>query len=270
MKIENISAIYKITNPTNEIYIGQTNDWKRRFNQYRLFQCKTQKLIHESIITYGWENHKIELLEYCIEESVDEREIYYITLNNSYYKDNLLGLNMTRGGKDKYFLKQVSNNNIGRSGSTEFQRKKIKEIHNIPILQYDLEGNFIKEWESATMAVEILNLNKCNISNIRSCANFNKNFKQSCGFIWRDKINDEIPLKIQLPIFKKYFNCKIKCTNLVTNHIILFNSVIEANKHFKTNVYDVIECQKGIMPKRKLKFEIVNNFILSETSPSNT
>jgi hypothetical protein len=50
------------------------------------------------------------------------------------------------------------------------------------ILQYDLNGKFIREWESIKEASGGL---KINSSNISSCAK--RNLKQSKGFIWRYK-----------------------------------------------------------------------------------
>ena len=43
-------GIYKITNPTNKIYIGQSIDIKKRFNQYKNLQCKGQKALYSSLL----------------------------------------------------------------------------------------------------------------------------------------------------------------------------------------------------------------------------
>ena len=58
------SGIYKITNPKGKVYIGCTIDLKRRENNYKLKKCFTQKLIYESILFYGWEEHKFEVIEF--------------------------------------------------------------------------------------------------------------------------------------------------------------------------------------------------------------
>jgi len=52
--------------------------------------------------------------------------------------------------------------------------------HMITITQYNLDGSFIKEWESATTASKYLNLNKCSI---RLCCR--GILKTSGGFIWK-------------------------------------------------------------------------------------
>jgi hypothetical protein len=51
-----------------------------------------------------------------------------------------------------------------------------------PILQYDLNGNFIKEWKSSTDAAKVLNLN--NVSITMCC---NNKLKSSGNFIWKKK-----------------------------------------------------------------------------------
>lgn len=51
--------------------------------------------IKRAIKKYGKENFSIKELEKCSIAELDEREIYYISLYNSYYK----GYNSTKGGK---------------------------------------------------------------------------------------------------------------------------------------------------------------------------
>jgi group I intron endonuclease len=52
-----------------------------------------------------------------------------------------------------------------------------------PIIQLDLEGNFIKEWKSGKEASRVLNINQANINII--CNGKGKTYK---GFIWKFKI----------------------------------------------------------------------------------
>ena len=54
------------------------------------------------------------------------------------------------------------------------------------IIQYDLKGNFIKEWPSASTAEKTLNTNILS-SNISACANGKQ--KTSYGYIWKYKEN---------------------------------------------------------------------------------
>lgn len=91
-------VIYKITNPNGFIYIGKTKNHKNRFNQYKNLNCKSQPALYNSIYKYGFENHKIEILESCDLEILSQREIFYIDFFNSFHG----GLNCTFGGDDGF------------------------------------------------------------------------------------------------------------------------------------------------------------------------
>lgn len=62
-----------------------------------------------------------------------------------------------------------------------FQQKRVK-LKQIPVDQYDMEGNFIKTWESAKIAARGLNINHQQIG--RCCRN-EKYYKTAYGFIWK-------------------------------------------------------------------------------------
>ena len=88
--------------------------------------------------------------------------------------------------KGKTFSKEhcnkISQNSKGKSKSSS---SYIKNKNNIkPIIQYDLMGNFIKEWTSASEAALFYSRSP---ESIRHCCN-NK-CKTSNGFIWKDKNN---------------------------------------------------------------------------------
>lgn len=60
------------------------------------------------------------------------------------------------------------------------------------ILQYDLDGNFIKEWKGAFVAAEYYNVNNVQISDI-----VNGRGDSTLGFMWKKKISDNIPQNIE-------------------------------------------------------------------------
>ena len=75
-----MSVIYKITSPTNRIYIGQSWDFEERISYYRTLNCKGQTKVYNSLNKYGYSNHKIDILEqfYDIsQEQLDSREVYW-------------------------------------------------------------------------------------------------------------------------------------------------------------------------------------------------
>lgn len=78
----------------------------------------------------------------------------------------------------------ISQSKIGHVCYKDPERnKKIGEKNSKPILQYSLEGEFIKEYNSVTQALK--NLSK-NGSNISSC--LYGRTKSAYGFIWKFKI----------------------------------------------------------------------------------
>lgn len=94
------------------------------------------------------------------------------------------GCNVWSEGKNfsKEHCDKISQNSKGKSKPSS---SYIKNKNNIkPILQYDLKGNFIKEWISATEAALFYSRSP---ESIRNCCN-NK-CKTSNGFIWKNKNN---------------------------------------------------------------------------------
>ena len=65
---------------------------------------------------------------------------------------------------------------------SEENKRKLSETKRIPILQYTLSGEFVREWDSGKQASEELNINKGNITAV--CKGKRKS---SGGYIWRYK-----------------------------------------------------------------------------------
>lgn len=70
-------GIYKITSPTKKVYIGQSIDIKKRFNTYKILNCKTQTILYNSFLKYGFDKHKFEILEECDISELNNKERYY-------------------------------------------------------------------------------------------------------------------------------------------------------------------------------------------------
>ena len=75
--MDNKNVIYKVTSPSGRVYIGQTINFKRRLKEYRNLKCDKQPRLCNSFKKYGFDKHKIEILEYCKEEELNDRERYY-------------------------------------------------------------------------------------------------------------------------------------------------------------------------------------------------
>jgi predicted GIY-YIG superfamily endonuclease len=47
-------CIYKITSPSEKVYIGQSRNIQRRVKNYKRIDCKQQTILYNSINKYGW------------------------------------------------------------------------------------------------------------------------------------------------------------------------------------------------------------------------
>ena len=116
-----ISGIYAIVNNKDgRAYVGQsTNLYKRLNDHLHSYESEIDRDIHY----YGEENFTFTVLEICDEYLLDEREIYYIELLESYK----YGYNKATGGK-------YGKCNIGESNSnaklTEKEVYAIREAYN--------------------------------------------------------------------------------------------------------------------------------------------
>lgn len=143
--------IYIITNSINDkVYIGQTiQSLKDRWNEHcrnPFSKAEADMHIKRAILKYGKENFNIREIEKCKIEELDEKEIYYISLYDSYNK----GYNSTKGGR--YGAKPLKLNQEQQSSCIELYKlgfsfrdiakefnvdkttiKHVIEINNIPI-----------------------------------------------------------------------------------------------------------------------------------------
>lgn len=71
-------GIYKITSPSERVYIGQAVNIKRRWNNYNVLeQSIKQPKLHNSFKKHGIENHIFEIIEECDFEQLNIRERYW-------------------------------------------------------------------------------------------------------------------------------------------------------------------------------------------------
>jgi group I intron endonuclease len=113
-------GIYKITNPNEKIYIGQSIDIKRRFRNYkRLSDCKKQTALYNSFMKYGVENHKFEILTECTIEELNNLERYYQDLYD--VTNSKIGLNCVLTKSDEKSGK-ISKDTIEKNRIAQLKR----------------------------------------------------------------------------------------------------------------------------------------------------
>lgn len=179
--------VYKVTNKVNnKVYIGITNKGAgARFKQH-LFDAEhgSQYRFHRAIRKYGKENFEVSIIAFCDNaDELKENEIKFISEYESMNPDK--GYNMTEGGDGTFgrvctleTRLKISEANKGKKVSEE-TRKLLSERGKVrtesrdlywssgnigsdrrkPVLQYDNQGKFIKEYEGVNIAAKETGIN---------------------------------------------------------------------------------------------------------------
>lgn len=248
-------GIYKITSPSNKVYIGQSVDIKKRWMFYNYYlkkeSCIGTKLYY-SFQKYGPKNHQFEIIEECEENQLDEREIHWIKFFNSVEE----GLNISEGGlggKHNEETKQkMRKSALGRKLSKE-AKEKISKANKIKKPKHSLEsiesqkrkvskpiGAFknnilIKKYSSLKKAGEDLNIHSGNI------IKYMKKNKEFHGFEWRYlnkvAIFHEAPLKI-MPLIKDYTDGEYILPHLLDEYEDYLNYMMDSKKEGRYIIMD--------------------------------
>ena len=183
--------IYKIVNKINwKIYVGQTTRMllEDRFKEH----CRTSSSCHylnNALKKYGVEGFEFIMIQNCLNHELNELEIMYISSNNSLVPN---GYNLRKGGNSggkhhEETKKKISESMKGRTDivmpdwtgkrHTEKSKEKMRSSNKtqIPVNQYDLEGNFIKQFASVSDASRQTNVVR---ESIGKCCN---NVRQTAG-----------------------------------------------------------------------------------------
>jgi group I intron endonuclease len=157
--------IYKMTSPSNKIYIGQTRNLIKRKSYYRTLNRNTQPAIYNSLQKYGFENHNFEIIETLPEDSsqdlLNEREIYYI----NYYKNNgYIMLNIKEGGSSgklpEESIEKIRLANTGRKHSEETKRKHSENAKRLGLKPPSNKGKHMSEKTKQKMSESAMGIVK--------------------------------------------------------------------------------------------------------------
>lgn len=188
---EKTLEVYKLTNlVNNKVYIGVTSIGSGK--RFKLHVHKTNSgsnyPLHNAIREYGENNFKIDILELCNSaEQLRERERYFISLFNS--QDSNIGYNTTGGGE--YF--EVTQEMREALSKAQKGRPHVEAYKGV--LQYDKNGNFIKEWTNMTQAAEETGTSRAAI--LRAIKRTLVRGSKSNPYIWFYRAEfDEIPEKV--------------------------------------------------------------------------
>ena len=114
-------GIYKIINPKGKVYIGQTIDYDRRLKHYKLLKCKEQPRVYNSLVKYGVESHKFQLIKECSKDQLTQWERHFQEIYNSVSKNGLncilVATDDFSGGHSEESKKKISKALKGRKAN---------------------------------------------------------------------------------------------------------------------------------------------------------
>lgn len=178
-------CIYKINNKTTgKIYIGSAIDFTKRKKQHIYHLNKGthhSKHLQSAWNKYGEADFDFEVIVKCVTEYLIKLEQWFIDNLKPEYNMTLMAGKSTNLGR-KFTAEHIEKISASHRGKvlSEDHKQTLSDAHNIPVIQYDKEGNFIKEWNSMKSAKEFYN--NANISLV--CLGHRKT---AAGFIWKKK-----------------------------------------------------------------------------------
>jgi len=104
-----MTGIYKITSPSNKVYIGQSVNIERRLKWHKANTIKTNCKLGNSFKKHGIDKHLFEVLCECYVDELNEKERYYQELYNAVGKNGLNLLLTKTNDKSGYVSIEVRN-----------------------------------------------------------------------------------------------------------------------------------------------------------------
>ena len=196
--------VYKHTSPNGKMYIGITNDIKRRWQGEGREYFHSSPHFAEAIKFYGWNNIKHEILHQNLtKQEAEQLEIKYI--EEYQLRNPEKGYNLAKGG----------------TGGNNKPTTKVD--------MYSLEGNYIKTFESASEAAREVGADRTNIT---ACC---KKRQKSCkGYRWcySNEILDLAYINNNARSKNNARNRALQVTDLETNETKNFNSITEILNYY--------------------------------------
>lgn len=256
-------------------YIGQSVDIPARWRQHISESQNTESVafnchFYRAIRKYGVDNFTFEIVEFCNPNELNDREIYYIGKFNSYE----YGYNMTIGGQDFSCTTQKAVDQYDVEGNLICTYKSIAEArrktgvrhidrvlrgisrtaggfywnyhgagfqmrdvgtHARRIQQYDLDGNFIKEFDSIKDAIDETGVT----SIVYACTNHTR----AGNWLWIYAGDDVVPYS-----YPKQRPCSIRpvdCFSKEGKFIASYFSMGDAERNTTASQANISACCQG-------------------------
>ena len=179
-------GIYKITSPSGKVYIGQSWNIEKRWEDYKNYKCKRQKKLYSSFLKYKVSSHLFEIVHELpsdIEQSImDKYEIFYWEQYKS-LSINMMNIKVPGiGGKgSKHRPETIELMKLKQKENHKNPNRK-NNYHKVKVIQETLDGEFVKEWNSIKEAADYYNVSPAAVGHcVRGI------HSSSLGFVWRKK-----------------------------------------------------------------------------------
>ena len=169
-----VCGIYKITSPSQKIYVGQSLNVNKRKRDYeKTIHCKGQVRLYNSLLKHGFSNHKFDVIEECNVNQLNERERYW----QDYY--DVIGVNglnckLTGTKEKKMILSEEARKKISDSvkKNQPMKRPEMRELFSARFSgeknpMYNMKGSLNKA-SKQIIDTETLQMFEC----IREAAEF--------------------------------------------------------------------------------------------------
>jgi group I intron endonuclease len=228
MEIKNIlkdSGIYCIINISNKKrYIGSSVNVHQRLQKHR---SMLRKNYHQNRkLQNSWNKNSEKffecyILEYCNNDDLEKREQFYIdTLKPEFNITLIVERNIL--SKESRLLQSETRKRKILSGEIKLSCEKI-------IYQYDLNGIFIKKYDSIKKACIENNIHQSTI-----CRFLNGTYRKGGNYLWSLNYEEKLQPYIKQRKEKGLLNKSVKIIDFNDNIIFTFTSLKECAKYFNT------------------------------------
>lgn len=168
-----MKGIYKITSPTDKVYIGQSRNMQNRIRVYSFLACKDQSKLYNSLKKHGWKAHTFEVIMELREDISQEWLNYWEQFFMDYYRGE---------GYELMNLKEAGHfGKLSQSSLNKISEKQRGVLHHSSkeVFQFSLDGKLIKRWGCIVYAANTTKIKASNISAV--CK---KRVKTAGNFLW--------------------------------------------------------------------------------------